>query len=234
MKEKKSKILLAEDDANFGAVLRDYLTMNDYEVKLCKDGSDALNTFLNNSFDICILDVMMPLKDGFMLAREIKEKNKSIPIIFLTAKTLKNDMVEGFKIGADDYITKPFDSEILLYKIKAVLNRNKETINQEHLPAQFKIGKYHFNYKLRTVSDGQQTHKLSPKEGELLYLLCLKMNDLLKREEALKKIWGDDNYFTARSMDVFIAKIRKYLSDDPNIELMNLHGSGFRLMVKNE
>jgi len=232
MKEKKSKILLAEDDTNFGAVLRDYLTMNDYEVKLCKDGNDALDTFLTNSFDICILDVMMPLKDGFMVAREIREKNNSIPIIFLTAKTLKQDMLEGFKIGADDYITKPFDSEILLYKIKAVLNRNRENANKEHLPNEFKIGKYDFNYKLRTVSDGTHTHKLSPKEGELLFLLCLKMNDLLKREEALKKIWGDDNYFTARSMDVFIAKIRKYLSGDPDIELMNLHGSGFRLMVK--
>ena len=232
MKEKNPKILLAEDDTNFGAVLRDYLTMNDYDVKLCKDGNEALQTFLSSSFDICILDVMMPLKDGFVLAREIKEKNQTIPIIFLTAKTLKNDVLEGFKIGADDYITKPFDSEILLYKIKAILNRNKEAISKEHLPNEFKIGKYDFNYKLRTVTSGKEQHKLSPKEGELLFLLCLKMNDLLKREEALKKIWGDDNYFTARSMDVFIAKIRKYLSGDPKIELMNLHGSGFRLMVK--
>ena len=186
MKEKKHKILLAEDDTNFGAVLRDYLMMNDYEVKLCKDGSEALKVFLASSFDICILDVMMPVKDGFMLAREIKEKNKNIPIIFLTAKTLKNDMLEGFKIGADDYITKPFDSEILLYKIKAVLNRNKETVNVEDLPNEFKIGKYHFNYKLRTVTNEKDSHKLSPKEGELLFLLCLKMNDLLKREEAVK------------------------------------------------
>jgi DNA-binding response OmpR family regulator len=232
MKEKNPKILLAEDDTNFGAVLRDYLIMNDYDVKLCKDGNEALQTFLTYTFDICILDVMMPLKDGFMLAREIKEKNQNIPIIFLTAKTLKNDVLEGFKIGADDYITKPFDSEILLYKIKAILNRNKEGVGKENLPNEFKIGKYDFNYKLRTVKGGKEEHKLSPKEGELLFLLCLKMNDLLKREEALKKIWGDDNYFTARSMDVFIAKIRKYLSGDPNIELMNLHGSGFRLMVK--
>jgi two-component system OmpR family response regulator len=232
VKEKKSKILLAEDDTNFGAVLRDYLMMNDYDVKLCKDGNEALNAFLNGSYDICILDVMMPLKDGFMLAREIREKNSGVPIIFLTAKTLKQDMLEGFKIGADDYVTKPFDSEILLYKIKAVLNRNRENLNKENLPNEFKIGKYEFNYKLRTITDGKQQHKLSPKEGELLFLLCLKMNDLLKREEALKKIWGDDNYFTARSMDVFIAKIRKYLSGDPNVELMNLHGSGFRLMVK--
>ena len=231
MKENNYKILLAEDDTNFGAVLRDYLSMNDYEVKLCKDGSEALNAFLSTNFDICILDVMMPVKDGFMLAREIREKNKSIPIIFLTAKTLKNDMLEGFKIGADDYITKPFDSEILLYKIKAVLNRNKEKV-EENLPNDFKIGKYDFNYKLRTVTDGKKTQQLSPKEGELLFLLCLKMNDLLKRQEALKKIWGDDNYFTARSMDVFIAKIRKYLSGDPNIELMNIHGSGFRLIIK--
>lgn len=231
MKDKKNKILLAEDDPNFGAVLRDYLMMNDYEVKLCKDGSEALTVFTNGSFDICILDVMMPVKDGFMLAREIKEKNKNIPIIFLTAKTLKNDMLEGFKIGADDYITKPFDSEILLYKIKAIINRNKDAFAQSDLPNDFTIGKYQFNYKLRTVTDGKESHKLSPKEGELLFLLCLKMNDLLKREEALKKIWGDDNYFTARSMDVFIAKIRKYLSGDPNIELMNIHGSGFRLIV---
>ncbi|MFI5220023.1 MAG: response regulator transcription factor [Bacteroidia bacterium] len=231
MINKKPKILLAEDDANFGAVLRDYLCINDYDVKLCKDGSEALGAFLNNSFDLCILDVMMPVKDGFMLAREIREKNKTMPIVFLTAKTLKNDMLEGFKIGADDYITKPFDSEILLYKIKAVLNRNKE-IPQENLPNDFKIGKYDFNYKLRTVSDGKQKHNLSPKEGELLFMLCLKMNDLLKRQDALKKIWGDDNYFTGRSMDVFIAKLRKYLSGDPNVELLNIHGSGFRLIVK--
>lgn len=229
MKDRKYKILLAEDDPNFGSVLRDYLAINDYQVKLCKDGSEAFTAFQNGTYDLCILDVMMPVKDGFTLAREIREKNKNIPMIFLTAKSMKNDMLEGFKIGADDYITKPFDSEILLYKIKAILNRNRD--DDENLPKEFKIGKLVFDYKLRTITDGKTKHSLSPKEGELLYLLCLRMNDLLKREEALKKIWGDDNYFTARSMDVFVAKLRKYLSADPSIELLNIHGSGFRLVV---
>ncbi len=230
MKDRKFKILLAEDDPNFGAVLRDYLSINDYEVKLCKDGYDAYAAFSTSYFDLCILDVMMPVKDGFTLAREIREKDKSIPMIFLTAKSMKADVLQGFKVGADDYITKPFDSEILLYKIKAILNRNKEDENSK--PSEFRIGKLHFDYKMRTLTDGKTVNKLSPKEGELLYMLCHKMNDLLKRDEALKKIWGNDNYFTARSMDVFIAKIRKYLSADPDVELMNIHGSGFRLSVK--
>ncbi len=230
MKAQKFKILLAEDDPNFGAVLRDYLTMNDYEVKLCKDGSEAFGAFQASHFDLCILDVMMPVKDGFTLAREIREKDSVIPMIFLTAKSMKSDVLEGFKIGADDYITKPFDSEILLYKIKAILNRNLE--KDKDKPTAFNIGKLHFDYKMRTITNGAETFKLSPKEGELLYMLCLHMNDLLRREEALKKIWGNDNYFTARSMDVFIAKIRKYLSADPHVELVNIHGSGFKLEVK--
>ncbi len=230
MKKDHSKILLAEDDPNFGSVLRDYLTINEYEVRLCKDGKEALAAFEAEAFDLCILDVMMPLMDGFTLAREIRSRDTGIPMIFLTAKSMKADVLEGFKIGADDYITKPFDSEILLYKIRAILNRNAD--NEGDKPTEFDIGRLHFDYTLRTIRDGDTVHNLSPKEGELLYLLCLKMNDLLRREEALKKIWGNDNYFTARSMDVFIAKIRKYLGADPNVELVNIHGSGFRLVVK--
>lgn len=230
MTDRKTKILLAEDDPNFGSVLRDYLSINDYDVKLCKDGSEAFAAFINSHYDLCILDVMMPVKDGFTLAREIREQNKNVPLIFLTAKSMKTDMLEGFRSGADDYITKPFDSEILLYKIKAILSRNQ---GGEDIATQFEIGKLKFDARLRTIDDGKTLHRLSPKEGELLHLLCLRMNDLLRREEALKKIWGDDNYFTARSMDVFIAKIRKYLSADPSIELENIHGSGFRLIVKN-
>ncbi len=230
MKEKSHRILLAEDDPNFGTVMHDYLDINDYEVTLCRDGKEAQEKFDKGFYDLCILDVMMPLMDGFALAKYIRSKNKEIPIIFLTAKSMKTDMLEGYRIGADDYITKPFDSEILLMKIKAILNRSKD--EEAGKPMQFTIGKLVYDHKLRTLTTPETTYRLSPKEGELLRMLCLRMNDLLKRETALKKIWGDDNYFTARSMDVFIAKLRKYLSADPDIQLENIHGSGFRLMVK--
>ncbi|MCC6383954.1 MAG: response regulator transcription factor [Bacteroidia bacterium] len=229
MKEKTHRILLAEDDPNFGTVMHDYLDINDYEVTLCRDGKEAQQAFDKDYFDLCILDIMMPFMDGFALAKYIRSKNKEIPIIFLTAKSLKTDMLEGYKIGADDYITKPFDSEILLMKIKAILNRSKE--DDSGKPMQFKIGLMNYNHKLRTLTAGENTYRLSPKEGELLHMLCLRMNDLLKRETALRKIWGDDNYFTARSMDVFVAKLRKYLSYDPEVVLENIHGSGFRLIV---
>lgn len=230
MKEKTHRILLAEDDPNFGTVMHDYLDINDYEVTLCRDGKEAQEKFDKGFYDLCILDVMMPLMDGFALAKYIRSKNKEIPIIFLTAKSMKTDMLEGYRIGADDYITKPFDSEILLMKIKAILHRSKD--EDAGKPMQFIIGSLQYDHKLRTLTTKETTYRLSPKEGELLRMLCLRMNDLLKRETALKKIWGDDNYFTARSMDVFVAKLRKYLSADPKIQLENIHGSGFRLMVK--
>ena len=228
--ESKS-ILLVEDDPNFGAVLRDYLELHDYQVTLCTDGLQGISRFRQSTFDACILDVMMPKKDGFTLAREIKIINQTMPVVFLTAKALKNDMVEGFKIGADDYLTKPFDSEILLYKLKAILNRNanKPELKTEATAA-VSIGKYLFEPKFRTIRLGNQTQKLSPKETELLELLCKYRNQVMPREEALLSIWKSDDYFTARSMDVYITKIRKYLKDDPQVEIINVHGNGFRLV----
>ncbi len=227
------KILIVEDDPNFGSILRDYLTLNDYDVTLAKNGIEGLEKFKKEDFDLCILDVMMPYKDGFTLAKEIREKNETVPLIFLTAKSLKEDVLKGFKLGADDYLTKPFDSDLLLAKVKAILNRRMSKTNtvdsDEHL---FTIGAFHFNSKLRFLSYQQQDPlKLSPKENQLLRLLVLHLNDLLPRDIALNKIWRDDNYFTSRSMDVYIAKLRKYLRLDPKVEILNIHGEGFRLVV---
>jgi len=227
------KILIVEDDPNFGSILRDYLTLNDYDVTLAKNGIEGLEKFKKEDFDLCILDVMMPYKDGFTLAKEIREKNETVPLIFLTAKSLKEDVLKGFKLGADDYLTKPFDSDVLLAKVKAILNRRVSKTNtvdsDEHL---FTIGAFHFNSKLRFLSYQQQDLlKLSPKENQLLRLLVLHLNDLLPRDIALNKIWRDDNYFTSRSMDVYIAKLRKYLRQDPKVEILNIHGEGFRLVV---
>jgi len=227
----KPKILLVEDDPNFGSVMKNYLELNDYEVKLCNDGEKGSEAFKKGNFDLCILDVMMPRKDGFTLAKEIRAKNENVPIIFLTAKTMKEDMVEGFKVGADDYITKPFDSEVLLYKIRAVFKRSNEKIIDAK-EKEFDIGKYHFDYVMRTISKGGKVHKISPKEADLLKLLYRYKNDLLPREKALKDIWGNDSYFTARSMDVFVTKLRKALKDDPKINIMNIHGKGFRMIIE--
>ncbi len=228
---KKIHVFLVEDDRNFGAVLKSYLEIHDFEVEWVDDGRDALSAFRSDDYDICILDVMLPHVDGFQIAREIRFADKQIPLIFLTAKTLKEDILKGFSLGADDYITKPFDSEVLLCKIKAILKRNEQAEKEEPPDNDFSIGKYRFNYPHRLLTIGGNERKLSPREAELLRLLCLKMNDVLPREMALKKIWGEDNYFTTRSMDVFITKLRKYLRDDPAIEITNIHGSGFRLTV---
>jgi len=225
----KIKILLVEDDPNFGAVLKNYLELNDYDVKLCPDGFSGYDEFAKGKYDICILDVMMPRKDGFTLAKEIREKDEHIPIIFLTAKTMKDDMLKGFNVGADDYITKPFDSEVLLVKLKAILRRSGDKISNS-LQKEFDLGKYHFNYDHRTIAMGAASQKLSPKEADLLRMLCLHKNELLPRQKALREIWGDDNYFNARSMDVFITKLRKYLKDDPSLDIINIHGKGFRLL----
>ncbi len=224
--------MIAEDDTNFGMVLKDYLSLHDFEVSLYRDGKQALEKFEKGKFNLCILDVMMPVMDGFSLAENIKIKDNHVPIIFLTAKSMKVDMIRGFKIGADDYITKPFDSEILLLKIKALLNRSETIVKAVNEQIEFNIGGFHFNSRMRTISGFGKEQKLSPKEAALLALLCIYLNDILPREVALRKIWNDDNYFTARSMDVFITKIRKYLKDDPNIELLNVHGNGYRLVVK--
>ena len=229
-----NKILLVEDDRNFGDVLRSYLEMNDFEVNLATDGDAGLMEYNKGSYDLCIFDVMMPKKDGFTLAKEIREKGSVVPIIFLTAKSLKEDVLEGFKIGADDYITKPFNSEELLYRIMAILKRSSKTEEVKEDPKEFTIGDYHFNYPLRSLvyKNGDYQEKLSPKEAHLLKMFCLAKNDVLERSDALKKIWGEDNYFTARSMDVFVTKLRKYLSKDDTIEIANIHGNGFRLIEK--
>lgn len=229
MNTQKHRILLAEDDPNFGSVLKNYLELNDYEVTLCIDGVEAYDRFAAGNFDICLLDVMMPKKDGFTLAKEIREKDSGIPIIFLTAKSMKEDMLEGFQVGADDYITKPFDSEVLIYKLKAILKRSNER-GHDLTKKEFDIGKFHFNYDHRSISDGTNSSKLSPKEADLLRLLCIYLNELLPRQKALIDIWGDDNYFNARSMDVFITKLRKYLKEDPMLDIINVHGKGFRLI----
>lgn len=225
----KPKILLAEDDPNFGSVLKNYLELNDYDVKLCVDGVEAYDQFITGTYDLCLLDVMMPKKDGFTLAKDIREKDSGIPIIFLTAKSMKEDMLSGFQVGADDYITKPFDSEVLLYKLKAILKRSGDK-SHDHAKKEFTIGKFHFNYDHRQITVDGDTSKLSPKEADLLRLLCIFKNELLPRQKALIDIWGDDNYFNARSMDVFITKLRKYLKDDPTLDIINIHGKGFRLI----
>jgi two-component system OmpR family response regulator len=231
-----NKILLVEDDQNFGDVLRSYLDMNNYEVTLATDGEIGLDKFKKGVYDLCILDVMMPKKDGFSLAKDIRDADADIPIIFLTAKTMKDDVLQGFHIGADDYITKPFSSEELLVRIQAVLKRANKVSDQREEQREFAIGKFTFNHPLRMLtfhaSAVEQQWKLSPKEADLLRLFCIYLNDVTPRSEALKKIWREDNYFTARSMDVFVTKLRKYLALDPAIEIVNIHGNGFQLLVK--
>jgi two-component system OmpR family response regulator len=230
------RILLVEDDPNFGIVLKDYLGLNDYHVTHAKDGIEGLIMFKNNSYDLCILDVMMPRKDGFSLAQDIRATNKEVPIIFLTAKTLKEDVLKGYSVGADDYLNKPFDSEVLLYKIKAILQRKDSDTSSDSEQFEFVIGQFFFNSKLRHLSIGEngEPQKLSPKESKLLKMLAIHKNDLMPRELALTKIWRDDNYFTSRSMDVYIAKLRKYLKQDSNVEIINIHGEGFRLVINKE
>ena len=229
MEATKPKILLCEDDTNLGMVLKNYLELNDYDVILERDGRLGLAAFQREKFDICLLDVMMPNMDGFTVAEEIRDINPDMPLFFLSAKTMKEDIIQGYKLGADDYITKPFDSEVLLHKIKAILKRNEE-MHREEANAEFDLGKYHFNPRLRELVVNGKTQTLSPKENELLKMLSEYKNDLLPREAALKKIWGSDTYFNGRSMDVYIAKLRKYLKEDPKLEIVNIHGNGFRLV----
>jgi two-component system, OmpR family, response regulator len=229
MEAAKPKILLCEDDTNLGSVLKNYLELNDYDVTLERDGRLGLAAFQREKFDICLLDVMMPNMDGFTLAEEVRDINPDVPLFFLSAKTMKDDIIQGYKLGADDYITKPFDSEVLLLKIKAILKRNEE-MHKEEVNAEFDLGKYHFNPRLRELTFDSKVQVLSPKENELLKMLSEYKNDLLSREIALKKIWGSDTYFNGRSMDVYIAKLRKYLKEDSDIEIVNIHGNGFRLV----
>ena len=226
------KILLAEDDPNLGDILKDYLELKGkFEVVLCKDGDEAMRQFNRDVFDLCILDVMMPRKDGFTLAKEIRKTNTEVPIIFATAKGMMEDKTEAFGLGGDDYITKPFRVEELLLRIHALLKRASREKQEEAPAEEFDIGNYHFDYIAQQITYNGQQQKLSTKEAELLRLLCMKKNDVLTREEALLKIWHDDNYFNGRSMDVFLSKLRKYLRDDPNVEIVNVHGKGYKLLV---
>jgi two-component system, OmpR family, response regulator len=221
-------IFLVEDDLSFGSVLKSYLELNDYFVDWVDDGKYAVDHFRKGSYDICILDVMLPHVDGFTIAGEIRKINNVVPIIFLTAKKLKEDVLKGYGSGGDDYVTKPFDTEILLAKIRAILSRRDFQTGSRDI---FEIGKFVFNARLRTLTSGNDEKKLSPKEAQLLELLALNPNELISREMALKKIWGADDYFTARSMDVYITKLRKFLSEDPTLNIKNIHGAGFQLIV---
>lgn len=227
------KILLVEDDPNLGILLEDYLTLKGkFEVKLCVDGEEGLKAFEEDTFDICILDVMMPKKDGFSLANDIRKTNTTIPIIFATAKGMMEDKIEAYSLGGDDYITKPFRIEELLLRINALLKRvDQQGQETEYKPTIFNIGNYHFDFQNQLITKDSEQQKVSTKEAELLRMLCLKMNDVLTREEALLEIWHDDNYFNGRSMDVFLSKLRKYLRDDPKVEIINVHGKGYKLLV---
>ncbi len=234
MKKYKAKILLVEDDPNLSLILVDYLELLTYETVLCKDGVHGLNTFKSTHFDLCLLDIMMPKKDGFSLAEDIRKLNQEIPIIFLTAKSLKEDRIRGFKTGCDDYITKPFSTEELSLRIDAILKRcmiksNLSTIEKQVV---FNLGIFTFDYTNMTLVSPTIKYNLTRKEVDLLKMLCDNKNLLLKRETALKTIWGDDNYFIGRSMDVFITKLRKYLKEDPNISITNIHGAGFKLEIE--
>lgn len=228
------KILLVEDDPNLGLLLQDYLQLKGkFDVVLCSDGEEGLKAFTKHHFDLCILDVMMPKKDGFSLGKEIRKTNQQVPIIFATAKAMMEDKASAYDLGGDDYITKPFRIEELLLRINALLKRSssQEQSTNEPVQTQFQIGKYTFDYTTQLISFNDQQQKLSTKEAELLQLLCLKKNSVLTREEALLSIWHDDNYFNGRSMDVFLSKLRKYLKEDPKVEILNVHGKGYKLLV---
>lgn len=229
MSNKSVRIFLVEDDLSFGSVLKSYLELNDYQVEWVDDGKYAVEHFRKGVFDICILDVMLPHVDGFTIANEIRKMNPSVPIVFLTAKKLKDDVLKGYGVGGDDYITKPFDTDILLAKIKAIIQRRDLHDESKDI---YEVGKFVFNSRLRTLSLGNNEVKLSPKEAQLLEMLAINPNALISREMALKKIWGSDDYFTARSMDVYVTKLRRYLADDPSLVIKNIHGAGFQLIVK--
>lgn len=225
------KILLVEDDPCFGSVLKSYLELSDYDVTLCVNGNKGLEAFRKDKFDICLLDVMMPEMDGFTLGKKLKEIAPNVPFVYITAKSLKEDMKLGYEIGADDYIIKPFDSELLILKLKAILSRCEGEV-EEVKPKYIQIGQYLFNTELRTVSKNDEVIKLTPKEAHLLELLYNYRDRLLLRDKALTEIWGANDYFTARSMDVYITKLRKYFKDDSKIKIDNIHGSGFRLIIE--
>lgn len=225
-------ILLVEDEQNFGAVMRDYLEMNGFMVTWAKDGLEGWDEYQKGEFSLCILDVMMPGKDGFALAQDIRKMQPEQPLLFVTARAMKEDVIRGFKLGADDYIIKPFDPEELLYRIRAILNRSAQARPQAVQGKQFELPGFTFDYELRTLSKGEDSTRLSPKEADLLRLFCLNKNDLVAREDMLNMLWGDDNYFNGRSMDVFVSKLRKHFRDEPRIQIENIHGKGFRFLVE--
>jgi len=232
MNTNKPRILLVEDDINLGYVIKDNLHVNGYEVTLCEDGEKGLEASCVQKFDLCILDIMLPKKDGFSIAEEIRKKDQQTPILFLSAKSMKEDKITGFKIGADDYITKPFSIEELILRIEVFLKRSKNFLQTNDLPKSFTIGKFQFNYSDLCLSCNGNSRTLTQKEADILRLFCLKQDSILKREEILQSIWGDDDYFLGRSLDVFISKLRKYLKADANVEIVNYHGVGFKLEIK--
>lgn len=234
MDNKKIKILLAEDDPNLGTILKAFLEAKGFPARLAVNGAEAYNMFLKESFDFCIFDVMMPEKDGFTLAKDVRKIDKKVPILFLTAKSMQEDIIEGLKIGADDYLTKPFSMDELLLRINAILRRSNIEDASESQKTFFHIGNYTFDFSRQILSFKGEDQKLTSKEAQLLKMLCDFTNDVLDRSLALKKIWLDDNYFNARSMDVYIAKLRKYLKKDANVELLNVHGKGFKLIVNED
>ncbi len=226
--KKKHKILLAEDDSNLGVLLCEYLQAKGYAADLAHDGEEAYNMFINDMYDLCIFDVMMPKKDGFTLAKEVRMANVEVPIVFLTARNMKEDVLQGFKLGADDYLTKPFSMEELIMRIEAILRR---TSGESPVLDVYKLGRFKFDTQKQQLIDGENVIKLTTKESELLKLLCTNANKVLERNVALKTIWVDDNYFNARSMDVYITKLRKHLKDDPSVEIINVHGKGYKLVM---
>ncbi len=230
MNTEKTKILLAEDDENLGSLLREYLQAKSFEAHWLSDGEKAYKSFEKNRYDICILDIMMPNKDGITLAREIRMIDPEMPIIFLTAKSMKEDVLEGFSVGADDYMTKPFSMEELIYRIEAILRRTQGS-GQQNKQTEFDIGQFHFDANKQLLTLESNSVKLTTKESELLKLLCNNANNVLERNFALRSIWIDDNYFNARSMDVYITKLRKYLKGDPAVEILNIHGKGYKLIM---
>jgi DNA-binding response OmpR family regulator len=223
------RVILSEDDENLGSLLREYLIAKGYDTDLYPDGEAAFKGFQKNQYDLCIFDVMMPKKDGFTLAKDIRMINSEIPIIFLTAKNMKEDVIEGFRLGADDYMTKPFSMEELIFRIEAILRR---TLGEaDNTQVVFKLGRFTFDARKQTLSDANDSTKLTTKESELLRLLCVNANKVLERNYALKTIWVDDNYFNARSMDVYITKLRKHLKEEEGIEIINIHGKGYKLII---
>lgn len=228
------RILLVEDDGNLGLLLQESLGLHGFDVTLCRDGEEALRAFLNQVFDLCLIDVMLPKKDGFALGRDIRKLRSGVPFIFLTAKSLQEDRIEGFRIGGDDYVTKPFNLEELVLRVRAVLRRAARGEHEAREGRKFSLGAYVFDYEMQTLRIKKRTRKLTTKEAELLRLLCLHANGVLERRLALLSVWGGDSIFNARSMDVFISRLRKYLGGDETVEIVNVHGRGYKLVVRDE